>query len=358
MSVLNACINAVISELEAVGLKPVLMHGGKHQTVCWQHNNTGRKFVVPTSPSDWRAPMNARSDIRKILKADGLIVEEKEAATPVVWKSPVFLDAGRAFCSSRDVAATFGKLHKNVLRDADAIIAQLGDEFGRLNFEPSSYLTEQSKEIRSYNISRDGFTILAMGFSGADALKWKAKYIDAFNSMENQILKIKALPVTDEGILKRIAKLENDVEGIISISSTPLLTNTVTQVIEPQAIVKTVEVIKEVVRVVKEEFKVPIFSNGKINYMAALKKCAESVRLPPRPGYSIIPERYKRNLEPLGSSIEERKEIIKEVRLGATKPKKRYNLTPQGLIKILENAKLAREVRSRNVAQRRAAKGS
>ncbi len=88
-----------------------------------------------------------------------------------------------ATISSLKVAERFGKLHKNVLRD----IENLGcsDEFRRLNFEPTINKVKGPKgAIRDepmYQITRDGFAILAMGFTGPEAMKWKEAYIDAFN---------------------------------------------------------------------------------------------------------------------------------------------------------------------------------
>ena len=87
-----------------------------------------------------------------------------------------------ATVSSLKVAERFGKRHTNVLRAIESL--ELDDEFGRLNFEPSSYLNEQNKEQPCYNITRDGFAILAMGFTGPEAMKWKKAYIQAFNQLE------------------------------------------------------------------------------------------------------------------------------------------------------------------------------
>jgi len=62
-------------------------------------------------------------------------------------------------------------------------------EFSRLNFEPSNY-TKNGKEYPKFYITRDGFSILAMGFTGKKAMEWKEKYIGAFNVMEKQLLQI------------------------------------------------------------------------------------------------------------------------------------------------------------------------
>jgi len=94
----------------------------------------------------------------------------------------------RVVASSLDIAARFGKRHKNVLQSIDNLLDDCPAEFGRLNFQPSSYLNEQNKEQPAYNLSRDGFALLAMGFTGKAALEWKILYISAFNAMEAALL--------------------------------------------------------------------------------------------------------------------------------------------------------------------------
>lgn len=91
---------------------------------------------------------------------------------------------------SRLVAQMFEKEHKNVLRDIDAILSTesgFSKEFGRLNFEPSSYTNQQNKKQRCYAMTRDGFTMLVMGFTGKKAAQFKEMYIKRFNEMEQTI---------------------------------------------------------------------------------------------------------------------------------------------------------------------------
>ena len=86
------------------------------------------------------------------------------------------------------MAAYFGKQHKNVLRDIDTLIEQVSA--CALNFEPTSERQQAGaamRELRSYNMDRDGFTLLAMGFTGPRALQFKLQYIRAFNAMEATI---------------------------------------------------------------------------------------------------------------------------------------------------------------------------
>lgn len=92
---------------------------------------------------------------------------------------------GEPVASSRQIAESFEKRHDHVMRDIDSIKKD-APNFGEMFFEtqaPDSYGRPQ----RTYLMNRDGFTLLAMGFTGKAALEWKLKYIQAFNAMEKQL---------------------------------------------------------------------------------------------------------------------------------------------------------------------------
>lgn len=109
-------------------------------------------------------------------------LNQPETATPVVN-----VRDGRVFASSRDVAAFFGKRHNDVLRDIDNLLKQEAD-LGLRSFAQTPYVESQNGQTyRSFSMDRDGFTLLAMGFTGAQALRWKLRYIEAFNAMEEQL---------------------------------------------------------------------------------------------------------------------------------------------------------------------------
>ncbi|AHJ87863.1 transcriptional regulator [Vibrio phage PVA1] len=95
---------------------------------------------------------------------------------------------GIPMVSSKNIADKFDKQHRDVLVKIRSIIKKSGD-FGERNFSLSSYLSDQNKELPCYNMTRDGFTMLAMELSGSKVFQWKLKYIEAFNAMESQLLK-------------------------------------------------------------------------------------------------------------------------------------------------------------------------
>lgn len=103
----------------------------------------------------------------------------------------VELIRGELVTSSRLVAEMFEKRHGDVLRKIDDLIEQKPDLHGRnFAFMFDKYEAGQGAErdIRSCTIDRDGFSLLAMGFTGKKALEWKCRFIDAFNAMERVVL--------------------------------------------------------------------------------------------------------------------------------------------------------------------------
>lgn len=92
---------------------------------------------------------------------------------------------GEPVASSRQIAESFEKNHRDVLRAVDGLKEDVRN-FAQMFFEtqaPDSYGRQQ----RTYLMNRDGFTLLAMGFTGKAALEWKLKYIQAFNEMEKKL---------------------------------------------------------------------------------------------------------------------------------------------------------------------------
>ena len=90
---------------------------------------------------------------------------------------------------SREVAEIFNKEHKNVIRDIDKIVKSegLSEEFTRLNFEPSAYKSKDGRMLREYALTRDGFVMLVMGYTGDNAMHFKEWYITQFNKMQKQL---------------------------------------------------------------------------------------------------------------------------------------------------------------------------
>lgn len=129
----------------------------------------------------------------------------------------VFLTAdetGRITVTSLDVAEKFGKAHGDVLKAIQAL--EIPDDFMSGNF--SLFMVERPmprggvRTYPAYSMTRDGFALLVMGFTGKKAMEWKVRYIQAFNAMEAELrrreeARLKAQAEQAKAALEREKKL-------------------------------------------------------------------------------------------------------------------------------------------------------
>jgi len=96
---------------------------------------------------------------------------------------------GQAVVSSRQIADNFEKEHKHVLDSIRDILGS-AEKSATPMFYETTYVHPQNKQsYPEYLMNRDGFTLLAMGFTGKEAMEWKIRYIQAFNEMERKLSK-------------------------------------------------------------------------------------------------------------------------------------------------------------------------
>lgn len=86
--------------------------------------------------------------------------------------------------TSLDVAETFEKEHYHVIEDIRRIISDLSTPEISGLFSESFYVASNGKKNPMFYITRDGFTLLVMGYTGEKAMKFKLAYIKQFNHME------------------------------------------------------------------------------------------------------------------------------------------------------------------------------
>lgn len=126
----------------------------------------------------------------------------------------VSVNNGKIVTTSLQVAEVFNKLHRHVLRDIRNL--ECSSNFQESNFGLSFYhsklLNGGYKKQPMYYITRDGFTFLAMGFTGKIAAKFKEAYINAFNEMER---KLSGITVREDEIINIIRELCADVNSRI-----------------------------------------------------------------------------------------------------------------------------------------------
>jgi len=120
------------------------------------------------------------------------------SSTDLLPANAVTLHDGRVFTTSLLVAEIFGKQHKNVLRDIENIKADCPADFIELNFEPNEYVDSIGRKLPMFDITKDGFTLLAMGYTGAKAMQFKVAYIARFNAME-AALRTGPRPISADG---------------------------------------------------------------------------------------------------------------------------------------------------------------
>ena len=100
-------------------------------------------------------------------------------------KDLVIMNNNQAVTTSLKVAEVFDKKHQHVMEAIRKLTVE--NSTVKKMFVEGSYLNSRNQQQPLYYMNRDGFTLLAMGFTGSKAMEFKLKYIDAFNRMEEQI---------------------------------------------------------------------------------------------------------------------------------------------------------------------------
>jgi Rha family phage regulatory protein len=138
-----------------------------------------------------------------------------DGSEPGLPEPIVFDRNGIVVADSRDVSAYFEKRHADVLRAIDDLIEPLTNaKLRSLFFVPRTYLDSKGEERRAFEITKDGFALLGMGFTGGKALRFKIKYIDRYNAMEQAL----RMPVNGAGMDRawledRFNRLESGMVG-------------------------------------------------------------------------------------------------------------------------------------------------
>jgi Rha family phage regulatory protein len=88
----------------------------------------------------------------------------------------------KVITSTVQIADYFGKRHSNVIRRLTAL-----SEIGLLKIEPSYYLNQQAKKQKYYELNRDQFLLVVMGFTGSKADQFKSDFIQLFNQQETEL---------------------------------------------------------------------------------------------------------------------------------------------------------------------------
>lgn len=164
----------------------------------------------------------------------------------------VFIENGQAVTNSLKVSQVFEKEHRRVLQDIRKL--ECSEYFRQHNFVQSSYVNLQNKELPMYYMSKKGFTLLAMGYTGKEAMKFKEAYIEQFEKMEEKLRQPRVLSDKEQLIASMKLSLEtaeelnvmkNDIQMIKHQVSEELTLNHGQQQTLHHEIKKRVESIKD-----------------------------------------------------------------------------------------------------------------
>ena len=117
---------------------------------------------------------------------------------------------GQITATSLQVAMHFKKRHGDVLRAIKNL--DVPDDYRQRNFASAKYLDEQRKPRDSYHITRDGFALLAMGFTGKESMRWKLAYISTFNAMEAKLRALYVSPLLSQNEFRSGIKLQTKLQ--------------------------------------------------------------------------------------------------------------------------------------------------
>ncbi|WP_416729240.1 Rha family transcriptional regulator [Fictibacillus sp. JL2B1089] len=145
----------------------------------------------------------------------------------------VFIENKKIVTDSITIAEAFGKEHKHVLRD----INELGcsQDFRQSNFGLSTYKSVQGKELPKYFITQDGFTLLAMGYTGKVAMEFKEKYINEFNRMKQELQSLYAPSYMIDDPVKRAEKWIEEQKQLKALTTDNLVLNQQVNELKPKA---------------------------------------------------------------------------------------------------------------------------
>ena len=208
----NAHIDTVVEEVRSFGYAPSVLMGAKHPFVEWEMAGRRHRFTVPGTPSDSvRGALNSRADVRKLLLRY-TPVESAPARIP-----NVIVTNGQIFATSLDVADYFERRHDHVLGEISKLLKKAGT--------PKDWFTQDSApdgngiSRRTYLMTRNGFSLLGMGFTGDRALAFKVAWLEAFERVEAELISARQIPIVHQDtdvLARKLLEMEDILRTTIS----------------------------------------------------------------------------------------------------------------------------------------------
>ncbi|HED0198838.1 TPA: Rha family transcriptional regulator [Salmonella enterica] len=165
--------------------------------LCVKHGHIRIMVRRAGQPQGWPVPMVAgistpvRLTTNQTVESLGgelskLTIEDASMATiPALSHPQVTVENGRAVTTSVAVAEYFGKRHDNVIQKIKLL--DCSSEFNALNFKDVTYTDAKGEKRPAYQITKNGFVFLVMGFTGKRAAAFKEAYIAEFDRMESKL---------------------------------------------------------------------------------------------------------------------------------------------------------------------------
>jgi Rha family phage regulatory protein len=116
------------------------------------------------------------------------------------------IEGNIALVNSRNVAELFEKEHRNVLRDIDEARKKISSDLSTSWFRPVISRDSYGREQPSFDLTRQGFTLLVMGWTGELAMQFKVRYIEVFDAMEAQ-LNVVDSPVSGTELIQAVREI-------------------------------------------------------------------------------------------------------------------------------------------------------
>jgi len=161
-----------------------------HPELTVRYCGLERRMNFSGTPSRQLTARNEAHKLRRMLKdmqmaaLGGQPVAMPQSVITDTALPTVVLSDGKAIVTSVEVAERFGRRHDDVRR-AFSNLECSGDFLSR-NFA-EKVVSTGGRPMKLIEMTRDGFAMLAMGFTGAVAMAWREKFIDAFNRMETEL---------------------------------------------------------------------------------------------------------------------------------------------------------------------------
>ncbi|MEX1551826.1 Rha family transcriptional regulator [Enterococcus sp. C50] len=172
----------------------------------------------------------------------------------------VIMKNKEAVTTSLQVAESFEKKHRHVLSAIDELKEGVAENWADLFWEDTYVHPQNKQSYRIIYMNRDGFSLLAMGFTGKKALKFKLKFIEAFNEMEDVIRKNTVPQTIEDMMIYQLEDMKNVKKDVSMLKDTMRISGQQEFEIKQKGNVKVIDVLGGKESRAYEEISKKVFS--------------------------------------------------------------------------------------------------